>query len=70
MSLFEVYRDKLGLMCTDEVSCIYDRATLESMVKSGHKLKLNGKAATVAAICEYVKQHEQPEAKKKKSKKE
>ena len=70
MPLFEVLRDKQGLMCTNDVSCIYDKATLESMVKSGHKLKLNGKIATVATVCEYVKQHEQKETKTKKSKKE
>lgn len=55
--LFEVLRDKQGLMCTNEINCIYDKDTLTSMYKSGHRFKLNGKAATVDAVIKYVKEN-------------
>ncbi len=62
--LFEVIRDKQGLMCTYELSCIYDKTILDSMAKSGHKFKLNGKAATVAQITQYVKENTKTSKKK------
>ena len=55
--LFEVLRDKEGLMCTYEINCIYDKTTLDNMSKAGHKFKLNGKSATAAQIMQYIKEH-------------
>jgi hypothetical protein len=48
--LFEVLRDKEGLMCTDSFDAIYDEETLEDMQKSGHTFKYNGKAISLAQL--------------------
>lgn len=48
--LFEVLRDKEGLMCTDHYEAIYDEETLEDMQKSGHTFKFNGKAISLAQL--------------------
>lgn len=55
--LFEVLRNKEGIMATNSVVCIYDKSVLDDMSKNGYKFKLNGKAATVAQIIQYVKSH-------------
>lgn len=55
--LFEVYRGKECLMYTNDLSAIYDKATLTAMSKDGHRFKLNGKAVTPAQVVEYVKEN-------------
>lgn len=42
--LFEVFsRDGHRLMYTNSVSCVYEKSILSSMIKTGLKLKENGK---------------------------
>ncbi len=52
--LFSVLRGELGLMHTESVKCIPDRAQLLDMQREGYKFKLDGKAASVAQICAVI----------------
>ena len=55
--IFEVYRGKVGLMKTESIACIPDKEELIAMQKSGHTFKIDGKAASVQKVCEFVAEH-------------
>lgn len=55
--IFEVYRGKVGLMKTESIVCIPDKAELIAMQKSGHTFKIDGKAVSVQKVCEFVAEH-------------
>lgn len=55
--MFEVYRGKVGLMKTESIACIPDKAELIAMQKSGHTFKIDGKVASVQKVCEFVAEH-------------
>ena len=55
--IFEVYRGKVGLMKTESIACIPDKAELIAMQKSGHTFKIDGKAVSVQKVCEFVAEH-------------
>lgn len=49
--IFTAQKDGHGMQ-TSSPSCIYDRAVLLSMQKAGYKFKVDGKAVTVAQVCQ------------------
>lgn len=53
--IFTAQKDGHGMQ-TSSPSCIYDRAVLLSMQKAGYKFKIDGKAATVAQVCQLKKE--------------
>ena len=54
--LFEVWGpDGHCKMTTNDVRCIYDERTLQSMVDYKHTFKLNGKKATKKDVVEFLK---------------
>lgn len=55
--LFTVYQNKIPMMSTDHVECIYDKATLKRMAEAGFKFKLNGRVASIYDVINYVKEH-------------
>lgn len=52
--LFEVSRGGQGLMHTESVKCIPDRAQLLDMQREGYKFRLDGKAVNAAQICAVI----------------
>ena len=55
--LFQVLQNRVPVMSTDYVECIYDKGTLKQMAVAGYKFRLNGKSATVSDIVAYVEAH-------------
>ena len=54
---FDVVNDKNEtVMHTEHSSCIPDKDTLNSIVKAGYKLKLNGKITTVNKLLKEFKE--------------
>ena len=51
--LFEIYNDKnRRVFCTNTQSCLPPKEHLDSMLKNGYKVKLDGKILTKKAINE------------------
>lgn len=57
---FEVLKDGNGKMYTEHISCIPKKDELTAMQKAGYKFKLNGKAANVSQILQFVADSKKP----------
>ena len=54
--LFEVYNDKAKrVYFTHDISCIPEKEHIDSMLKNGYKIKVEGKTLTKKAINELYK---------------
>lgn len=56
--VFEVFRGKVGLMRTEERSCIYDEDVLKCMKKDGLSFKIDGKAASIQKVLDVKNEKE------------